>query len=72
MAVVGLRYKSSVGFHISWIHLALAGDRDRAAKDKMVAATNSWALSDEQQELLIKSCFEGVVGGYISLFFSDS
>ena len=50
----------------------MKSDRDRAAKDKMVAAANFWALSDEQKELLIKSCFEGVVGGYISLFFSDS
>jgi hypothetical protein len=32
---------------------------DRAAKDKMAAAARSWTLSVEQQELLIKSCFEG-------------
>ena len=32
---------------------------DRAAKDKMAAATKSWTLSAEQRELLIKSCFEG-------------
>jgi len=30
-----------------------------AAKDKMAAAARSWTLSVEQQELLIKSCFEG-------------
>jgi len=33
---------------------------DRAAKDKMAAATKSPTLSTEQQELLIKSCFEGI------------
>ena len=38
---------------------------DRAAvnllmpKDKMAAATKSWTLSVEQQELLIKACSEG-------------
>ena len=33
---------------------------DWAAKDKMSAAVKSWTLSIEQQELLVKPCFEGL------------